>query len=289
MRAEPESVLAAQLQLYTPGLLDSLVEAQTRLRIDYGNMPIAPHEKARDFMRATTAFLELLHVSAVGLEVAWRLGATNQRELMSHSDDFTREVCALTKLSLDRVFAENKAIIVAILHSQGSTSEDQDQDLPDLDKVVSAVNSILQTCPVKDLVELGNSLEMTEHASRCQVTFDGLSHFIRRHDAWMPQRLKVVGMDYTLGKSSIEDVAEVLELPIADTVALLEDHGYSRPLAQVALSETARSEYYAQMRECRLARADKPSADPNRVARTVVASQRIEGIDARPWVHSGSK
>ncbi len=289
MRAAPELVPAIQLQFYAPGLLDSLVEAQTRLRLDYGAMLVPPHEKARDFIRATVSFLEFLYVSVVGIEVARRLGATTQQELIGHHDDFLREVCALTKLSLDQVFAENQAIIVAILSSQASIPEHQDQDLPDVGKVVSAVSSILQTCPIKDLVELGNSLEMTEHASRCQVAFDGLSHFARQHDAWMPQRLRVVGIDYTLGRTSIEEVADALDLPIADTVALLEDHGYWRPLEQVALSQEKRSEYYARLREHRLNHADERSADPNRVARTVIASQRIEGVDARPWVELSSK
>lgn len=105
-------------------------------------------------------------------------------------------------------------------------------------------------------------------------------------DVWMHQRLNVLGVKYALGERTVEELAEILQLPIADTVALLEEHGYSRPLAQIALTERTRSDLYARLREHRRTRSGKLSADPNRVARTVVASQRIEGIDARPWMPS---
>jgi hypothetical protein len=103
-------------------------------------------------------------------------------------------------------------------------------------------------------------------------------------DAWMHQRLKVVGVAYAVGQSSLEQVAEILKLPIADTVALLEDHGFARPVSKIALSEESRSNLYERLRRDRATRSGKPQVNPGRVFRSVIASQRIEGIDARPWV-----
>jgi hypothetical protein len=277
------------MQFCVPGLLDSLVETQTRLNIDYRSMPAGPHEQARNFMQAATAFLEFLHIAVVGIEVARRHGATNQEDIDTHQDALFSEVSALTKLSPAQVFQENLAIFAALQERQESGRQQSPQDLPERSLVVSAVNSILQACPLDALVDLATHLEMTEHGSRCQVAIDGLRYFTRRNDQWMHQRLKVVGVEYTLGQTSIEAVAQVLDLPIADTVALLEDHGYSRPLEQLALTEASRSALYGQLREDRLRRSDKPEANPARVARVVVASQRIEGIDARPWVHLNVK
>jgi len=289
MRAEPESTRASQVQFYAPGLLDSLVERQTRLNIDYRNMPAGPNEKAREFMQAATAYLEFLHISAVGIEVARCHGATTQREIEAHRDALFAELSALTKLSLTRVYRENAAIFAALQKRHDAGEGPVSEDLPELSMVVSAVNSILQACPQSALVELANRLGMTEHGSRCQMAVDGLRHFTRRNDQWMHQRLKVVGVEYTLGRTSVEAVAQVLDLPIADTVALLEEHGYARPLEHVALSEDSRAGLYEQLRQDRLRRAGKPEVSPSRVARTVVASQRIEGIDARSWVQLNVK
>jgi hypothetical protein len=280
---------ASRLEFCTPGLLDSLVETQTRLRLDYRNIPAAPEETARDFLRSITSFLEFLYLSAVGIEVAHRHGASTAEDIATNVKGFFREIGALTKLSPDKVFQENIALVTSIQRNNSKASEPQSHPFPELAKVVSAVSSILQASPLADLVELATSLQMTEHGSRCQVAFDGLRHFTRRNDTWMHQRLKVVGLDYTLGQSSVEQVAEVLALPIADTVAMLEDHGFARPVSNVTLTEESRSNLYECLRQDRAKRAGKPQGNPQRVARSVIASQRIEGIDARPWVDANAK
>jgi len=275
---------ASRLGFCTPGLLDSLVETQTRLRLDYRNIPTGTKQAARDFIGSITSFLEFLYLSAVGIEVAHRHGHGTFEDIAANADGFFREIGALTKLSPDDVFQENATLITAIQSVNAKASVAQSHSIPELEKVVSAVNSILQASPSEDLIKLATSLQMTEHGSRCQVSFEGLHHFTRRNDAWMSQRLKVVGMDYVLGQSSVEQVAEILVLPIADTVAILEDHGFARSVQNVALSEDSRSKLYEQLRQDRANRSGKPQMNPRRVARSVIASQRIEGIDARPWV-----
>lgn len=277
---------ASRLEFFTSGLLDSLVATETKLRLDYRSItvPKAPEGKVREFIGATTAFLELFYFLAVATEVAHRHGIRTAEDIASHRDDFFAELRALTKLSLDTVLNENAAHMAALRSKL--QSDTGSALMPELEKAVSAATSILRTYPVNDLIEIANALDMAEFGSRCQLAYAGLEQFIRRNDEWIEQRVKVVGVEYTLGKTSIEEAATVLELPVAEAVALLEDHGYWRPLENVALDEEARSALYDRLRQSRLARSGKPAPNASRTTRAVVASQRIEGIDARPWVDS---
>ncbi|HEY2510253.1 MAG TPA: hypothetical protein VGI39_05335 [Polyangiaceae bacterium] len=70
-----------------------------------------------------------------------------------------------------------------------------------------------------------------------------------------------------------------------DAVAFLEDHGHARPLEALRLTDEERARRYAAMRADRLARCGARPDDAGRlVMRNVVASQRIEGVDARSWL-----
>jgi len=69
-----------------------------------------------------------------------------------------------------------------------------------------------------------------------------------------------------------------------DAVALLEQGGFQRPLDVIALSENERTEVYRRMRLDRLARKGSFAASAEAVSRDVVASERIEGVDARDWI-----
>lgn len=67
-------------------------------------------------------------------------------------------------------------------------------------------------------------------------------------------------------------------------MAQLEDHGYRRSVEGLRLSEEAKQQRLAAIREERRARNGAPGALPDLVRREVIASQRIEDVDARPWL-----
>jgi hypothetical protein len=50
------------------------------------------------------------------------------------------------------------------------------------------------------------------------------------------------------------------------------------------LSEEVRRERLRLIREERLGRGGEPAPSPEYVLRDVIASQRLAGIDARPWL-----
>jgi hypothetical protein len=96
--------------------------------------------------------------------------------------------------------------------------------------------------------------------------------------------LRALGPDYAAGTAALDDVCKILDVSISDGVALLEQFGYARPREHIALSDAQRDEMFASLRASRLERAGRPHASLPRIVRDVVATQRIEGIDARPWI-----
>lgn len=82
----------------------------------------------------------------------------------------------------------------------------------------------------------------------------------------------------------MDDVAVFLRMQVPDAVALLEAEGYGRSVEQLRLSQEEETARYAAIRRERLERAGRPVSDDALVVREVIASQRIAGIDARPWL-----
>lgn len=93
-----------------------------------------------------------------------------------------------------------------------------------------------------------------------------------------------LGRKYLEGSMTVSEVAAKLGLHPTDAVELLEDHGFHRSAEQLRLSEDDRSEIFEAMRADRLARGGAPAYDHEHVLRDTLASERIEGLDARRWV-----
>ncbi len=67
-----------------------------------------------------------------------------------------------------------------------------------------------------------------------------------------------------------------------EMLALLDARGEARPLDATRLDQATRDELLARLRRDRIARGGDPRPRTDLVLRDVVASQRIEGVDARP-------
>lgn len=276
-----DAVRAHEVHLFVPGRLDVLIEQETRFRIDIRAVPTAPEETARDLIRTSVAFLEFFHFSAVFAEVATRVGAKTVRDTLADATAICHAVLALTNLQPQQVLAENAGLVERLPRN---TSESMDRSLPALATIVSAADSIARSYPLEELTQLANRLDLHEHSARAQAAVDGLSRFIKRNDPWIDPKLKAIGPRYAEGALSGDEAAQLLRLEVRDVVARLEELGYTRPLEHLGLKEDARATLYERLRESRLNREGKPAATPARIVRDVIATQRIEGIDARPWI-----
>lgn len=153
--------------------------------------------------------------------------------------------------------------------------------------MVSTAKSLVSAIPIEELVAMATLVARPEDGHRCRLAFDGLRAFVRRTDPSVQASTKAAGRAYSQGRLSVAEVALLLDLSPADAIALLEEHGFNRSLETIALSSEERSARLRKLRSERLARAGPPPLDPALVRRDVLSTQRIEGIDARPWVDEG--
>ncbi len=90
------------------------------------------------------------------------------------------------------------------------------------------------------------------------------------------------GECYERAELSIDELAQRWSLDVPDAVARLEELKIARPSSVLRLSEEARRQRLAKLDADRLARRAGIARPQDLVRRSVIASQRIEGIDARP-------
>jgi hypothetical protein len=155
---------------------------------------------------------------------------------------------------------------------------------PSLEALVRAMNSILATCPIERLEQIAAAHHIEALGHRCRVAYDGIKAFVLRNGSSEKDQIVVLGHAYVRGSLSIDDVATLLKIHPVDAVALLERHGFNRRLEQIALDDSRRAQILSRMREDRLTRAGEPDWTNESIARDVVASERLEGVDARRWI-----
>lgn len=150
--------------------------------------------------------------------------------------------------------------------------------------VLSSLRALLEICPIEKIEDLGTQTELEPLSHRCRIAFDGIKAFVLRHDSRHQAQVRVVGDAYTRGSISLAESATLLGVHEVDAVAILEELGFARKLDAIALVEDDRQSIFSRMREDRARRRGQPEADAEGVNREVVASERIEGIDARRWI-----
>ena len=100
---------------------------------------------------------------------------------------------------------------------------------------------------------------------------------------YAPRKMEIVGKAYSNGSLPVRHVATILESNRSDAMAMLEEHNYYMSEDAIRLTEERRKEIDAKIRADRLRRAGKREVSDERIARSVIATQRIEGVDARSW------
>ena len=89
---------------------------------------------------------------------------------------------------------------------------------------------------------------------------------------------------YSVGKLTVSEVARLTGMPKPDVVHWLEENEYVRDLGKIALSSDERVSRLGIIRRNMNDEGwRKAVSSPER---EVIASQRIEDVDARPWINS---
>lgn len=92
-----------------------------------------------------------------------------------------------------------------------------------------------------------------------------------------------VASGYAEGKLAVQEVAQLLGCDVPDALVRLEERGAAPSLAVLRLSDAERTAAVAALHKDFQARKGRVIQTEEQVRRSVIASERIEGIDSRRW------
>jgi hypothetical protein len=150
--------------------------------------------------------------------------------------------------------------------------------------MVRSFDAVVAECPIEGLEDLGRKLDEPGLAHRARNAYDALRAFVRRHDPNCAETKRIVGEQYRRGNLQLREVARLLGMSTSDAVFELEQAGYSRAPSAIELTPAEREAVYARLRRRRLESSGAPVVEPELVERDVIASERIESVDARAWI-----
>jgi hypothetical protein len=271
MAIEPNILLQASFQVEL-GLRPQYFKLTSAAAPSQGApVPIAP------LVKQTAELLELVLVGAFLFESLTARGGSLARLTPEVASEVREQALAMYGLDPGEVFE------AARKHLPVDPTQTPDFE-PSLEALVRAMNSLLASCPIEQIEQLAMTHHIEAFGHRCRIAYDGIKAFVLRNGSSEQAQISVLGHAYVRGSLSIDDVATLLELHPVDAVALLESHGFNRRLEQIALHDSRRTQILSRMREDRLARTGEPAWTNESIARDVVASERLEGVDARRWI-----
>lgn len=225
--------------------------------------------------RAQPSDGDLLGRIALSLELATVTGCL--LEMLGRGMKPTVEdLSAATGFDAGRALQEGRRTI-----GEGGVDPEIEPMLEDMLRIASGALHLFPVEPVQDhAIRLGRP----DVSHRLRVAYDALAAFVYRHDPRHQRQVRAVGEGYRQGRFSIDEAAAFLEMDQPDTLALLESAGYARPLGEIRLSDEQRTDALDRIRADRKSRGGRPAVGGDHVARSVVASERLEGVDARSWI-----
>lgn len=261
--------------------------AETELRQQYLSLdpsipPTSGDQEQQQLIERSAALLELVAGSVCFIEALREEGAPSISTLSAASHThFRSRVKQLCGLDLDDLLPRAIRTLDLPIPTRGHQSP------PSPAAILRAVRSFLEACPIEYLELAGRTAGLVDAAHRCRTAYDALRSYAVRNDPATGIQIRLIGRGYSQGVHSAEDAATLLKVPIPDALKLLEDHGHQRPLDVISLTVAEREEKLRSIRADRLARQGRAEFSLDLLARDVLASERIENVDARNWLPKG--
>ncbi|MCC6782250.1 MAG: hypothetical protein IT457_05375 [Planctomycetes bacterium] len=250
--------------------------------------PVLPTPRAAD-VHLATAFIDVLVFSLGFVEVLRlrRVADWHQLDAVTDVEQLLAELRATTGLTVD----EAESAVSLLVHRlravdvQWPASQHRPDSLPIIEaQVLHGAGEFLRSFPVKEVCDLARSMHLTENAHRIQSGAEQAQAIYNRLHAPASEQFHVAAVAYANGSIELDVAAKLLGLGRADLIAAFEAHGFSRSPAAIELDHAHRTAILARIRRERLERSGNAQPDPGLVVRDVIASQRIEGVDARRWL-----
>lgn len=286
--------------LPTPGpMLRVVTKKKLQLEARYNKDLLAPARRAGDTNWSTAErierqtrrrqlllsanFLELCLVSAGLAEVNRSIGPLSPEEHHAQGERLLDMCARLIGLDPRPVLHRYQGPLRVAQHEPAGALLPSAERV--LEQMVRVSGSVRATCPIRTLEQWGHELNAADLSHRCRKAYDGLTAFIRRHSTEFDEQMSTIGRAYSEGRLTMEDVSRILQVPKHEAVVLLERYSFYRPLDTLLLEDSRRRELLKAIAEEVRSKSGEWVVPPESLLdRDVIASQRIEGVDARPWL-----
>lgn len=274
MQGTVEAVFETRKQLF-------LLEGEPRQQFRDLSLP-EPPASLDALVSGSASWLEFALAVAALTEAVHELAIPSLAEAVSRFDEIVARASKLAHQLVLPLFEQNRGLI----SSRGPLHASQAPAVA-LDVAVRGIKSFIALCPIEILERAGGRAGMQAASHRCTVAYEWLQGFVRRHGPEAARSSKLIGRAYAEARLSVDEAAVLLGLSPSDAVDYFEKHGFCRTPEVYKLTDEQRGAMLADIRRDRLARGGQPRLSQSMVARDVIASERIEGVDARAWVRRG--
>lgn len=236
----------------------------------------------RAVLEACVAWLELFQISAMMWEYIQQQPIRSLEQLRARAGEVEQHV----RSAFPGFDAVMQGILGLLPELRGADDPLLHGDWGQIDwaQLVRSFDAVVAECPIEGLELLGRRLDEPDLAHRARNAYDALRAFVRRHDPNCAEIKRIVGEQYRRGNLRLREAARLLGMSTSDAVFELEQDGYSRALSVIALAPPERDAVFERLRRRRLESPGAPTVDPDLVERDVIASERIESVDARAWI-----
>lgn len=244
--------------------------------------PTLPSLRVADINLAA-AFIDVLGFCLGFLEVVHLRGITDWPQLddVRDGDQMLRELRATTGSSVDHV----GSALALLIRKAGSENIEPPPSLADTKaQILQSAGEFLRSFPLAEICELARSMGQADLAHRIHTGMEQLQANYNRLHAPASSQFFIAAVAYVNGSIELDVAAKLLGLCRSDLVAALETQGFNRPSDAILLDDTHRATILERLKKDRAQRAGKLHVDSDLLARDVIATQRIEGVDARRWL-----
>jgi hypothetical protein len=233
-----------------------------------------------NLLRRGTQLLELFVVVTATAEAVDELGIRTFGDVRRCAGEIQGRVASVTGIDVPAALRLGRELGLP----DSEVPADDDPVSVRISRLVRFVGAVTASCPTYFFDHLASVLTQPELGYRFGVACEALRSFLRRHDPHQRDIVLEVGRLYQRGVIELKEASKLLAESPTDTIAILEEQGFGRTVAKIRLTTDERRRGLAQIREDRIHRSGAPSYSREIVRRSTIASERIEGVDARPWL-----
>jgi hypothetical protein len=254
-------------------------ESALRKRLVLEPEPLTQDEGV-DLLAGSASFLELGLLLVGVTEAAAMCGVQSVDELTSSAQRVLTLAQGLTGLNIERVLKEQLGYFQQ--GAEGPAPRELDPKTAH-ENLIWQAQSVVVSCPIVALERLSQATHRPDLGHRCRMAWEALRAAVRRSSAPDDPRVDTLGVAYAEGRLTFQELVTLMAMRPEDVVALLEQRGYVRPVEKIRSAPDLQRRLQAA-KDDRKRRNGLPDPRPALLAREVVATQRIENVDARPWV-----